>query len=194
MRKLTHADYLEMPWKNGGGVTTQLAIHPAGAGLDDFSWRISMARISRPGPFSQFPGVDRSLAIVEGAGLKLSMPGRFLLQIDETSSACAFPGEWNIDSTLVDGAITDFNVLTRRDLWRHTLEGLRLSGTVVMDGADDAFIYCAHGAAWLGDVVVAAGEALQTGPCTMLQLCADAPSLLYLVRLYRKEEKRTIHD
>lgn len=194
MRKLTPADYFEMPWKNGGGRTTQLAIDPASAGLDDFSWRISMARVSHPGPFSQFPGVDRSLAIVDGAGLKLSVPGRFLLQVDETSSAYAFPGEWNIDSTLVDGAITDFNVLTRRDVWTHTLERLRLFRNVVMDGADDAFIYCVQGEAYLGDFVVAAGEALQTGPCTMLELCADAPSLLYLVRLYRKDEKRRTHD
>jgi environmental stress-induced protein Ves len=193
MRKLNHADYLEMPWKNGGGVTTQLAIDPADAGLDDFNWRISMARVSRSGPFSQFPGFDRSLAIVEGAGLKLSMLGRFLLEIDGASTAYAFPGDWNIDSALVNGAVTDFNVLTRRDVWTHRLERLRLCGNVVVEGADDVFIYCAHGQAYAGEFVVAAGESLQTGYCTTLELWADAPSLLYLVRLYRKDMKGTIH-
>jgi environmental stress-induced protein Ves len=193
MRKLSHADYLEMPWKNGGGVTTQLAIYPVDAGLDSFSWRISMARVTQSGPFSLFPGIDRSLAVVEGAGLKLSMPGRSVLQIDESSASCAFPGDWNIDSTLVDGAVIDFNVLTRRDAWTHKLERLRLDGKVALEGADDVFIYCVQGEAYAGDITVAAGEALQTGPCAMLDLCTNAPSLLYLVRLYRKNQKGTVH-
>lgn len=193
MRKLSPADYLPMPWKNGGGVTTQLAIHPAGAGLHDFGWRISMARVGQPGPFSRFPGVDRSLAIVEGAGLTLSMPGRFLSQIDEASAAYAFPGEWHIDSTLVDGAVTDFNVMTRRNGWTHKLERLRLDRHVMLQGADDAFIYCAQGQACANEVVLTAGDALQTGPCATLDLRADAPGLLYLVRLHRKNEKGTIH-
>jgi environmental stress-induced protein Ves len=31
------------PWKNGGGVTREIAVHPQGAGFDDFVWRLSMA-------------------------------------------------------------------------------------------------------------------------------------------------------
>jgi environmental stress-induced protein Ves len=193
MRKLSPADYLSMPWKNGGGVTTQLAIHPAGAGLHDFGWRISMARVGQSGPFSQFPGVDRSLAIVEGAGLALSMPGCFLARVDEASMPYAFPGEWHIDSTLVDGPVTDFNVMTRQNGWAHKLERVRLDRNVVLQGAEDVFIYCAQGQARANDVALATGDALQTGPCTALDLRADAPGLLYLVRLYRKNEKGTIH-
>ncbi|WP_431460998.1 HutD family protein, partial [Klebsiella pneumoniae] len=33
MRILRAADYRSMPWKNGGGVTTEIAVSPAGAGL-----------------------------------------------------------------------------------------------------------------------------------------------------------------
>ena len=32
------------PWKNGGGVTTELATDPPGAALDAFNWRLSLAR------------------------------------------------------------------------------------------------------------------------------------------------------
>ena len=53
-----------MPWKNGGGETLELAIAPAGAGLEDFAWRISSARVGAAGPFSACAGVDRSLALL----------------------------------------------------------------------------------------------------------------------------------
>ncbi|MBM7325185.1 HutD family protein, partial [Agrobacterium sp. S2] len=49
-----------MPWKNGGGVTTEIIVHPAKASMADFDWRISMANVAQDGPFSIFPGVDRT--------------------------------------------------------------------------------------------------------------------------------------
>ena len=50
-----------MPWKNGGGETAEIAVSPPGAALDDFDWRLSMARVETDGPFSAFPGIDRTL-------------------------------------------------------------------------------------------------------------------------------------
>jgi uncharacterized protein len=63
-----HQDYRRMPWKNGGGETAEIAVFPEGATLDDFDWRISMATVSADGPFSLFPGVDRTLSVLEGDG------------------------------------------------------------------------------------------------------------------------------
>jgi environmental stress-induced protein Ves len=60
-------------WKNGGGSTTEIAVAPPGASLDDFDWRISMARVASDGPFSEFPGIDRTLAIVKGNGMSLAI-------------------------------------------------------------------------------------------------------------------------
>ncbi|TIN81446.1 MAG: HutD family protein, partial [Mesorhizobium sp.] len=71
MRILRAAEYRSMPWKNGGGVTTEIAVSPSGAGLDDFDWRVSMARVELSGPFSQFAGIDRTLAVLEGEGIVL---------------------------------------------------------------------------------------------------------------------------
>ena len=68
MQVLRAENYRRMPWKNGGGETTEIAVFPAGAGLDDFDWRVSMARVESSGPFSVFPGIDRTLAILEGEG------------------------------------------------------------------------------------------------------------------------------
>ena len=60
-----------LPWKNGSGSTTEIAIDPPSATFDDFHWRISLATISENGPFSVFPGVERTLALVDGHGLTL---------------------------------------------------------------------------------------------------------------------------
>lgn len=64
MRHLENTAYTSMPWKNGGGVTTEIIVHPAKAPMADFDWRISMANVAQDGPFSIFPGVDRTLCIL----------------------------------------------------------------------------------------------------------------------------------
>src|SRR3546814_16047971 len=53
------------PWKNGSGVTSELAIDPPGATAENFRWRISLARIAQDGPFSAFPGITRWITLNE---------------------------------------------------------------------------------------------------------------------------------
>ena len=53
-------------WRNGGGETREVAVWPAGAGMDAFEWRVSMAEVGVAGPFSVFAGVDRVLTVVSG--------------------------------------------------------------------------------------------------------------------------------
>ena len=55
-----------VPWKNGGGVTREVAVSPAGSSLDDFDWRVSVADIRAAGPFSRFPGIERQMAVLSG--------------------------------------------------------------------------------------------------------------------------------
>jgi environmental stress-induced protein Ves len=55
-----------VPWRNGGGFTLEIATWPEGASLDTFLWRVSVATIDTPGPFSHFRGVDRSLTLIDG--------------------------------------------------------------------------------------------------------------------------------
>ncbi len=69
MRILRAADHKRMPWKNGGGETVEIAVAPQDAALGDFDWRISMATVAADGPFSIFPGIDRTLSILSGSGM-----------------------------------------------------------------------------------------------------------------------------
>ena len=63
---LRAADRVATRWKNGLGVTREIAAYPPGSDLDSFGWRVSMASVDTGGPFSSFPGVDRQLAVLEG--------------------------------------------------------------------------------------------------------------------------------
>ena len=63
-------EYRRMPWKNGGGSTDEIATYPRGAGLDAFDWRVSIAHVASDGPFSRFPGVERTITLLEGAGMR----------------------------------------------------------------------------------------------------------------------------
>ncbi|WP_171524369.1 HutD family protein, partial [Acinetobacter baumannii] len=49
MHVIRSRDYRRMPWKNGGGETTEIIVQPTGASLDDFDWRFSMARVGSSG-------------------------------------------------------------------------------------------------------------------------------------------------
>jgi len=69
------ADRMPAPWRNGGGITREIAARPPGATLEAFDWRISMAEVREPGPFSSFPDVDRVLTFLQGT-LSLSIEGR----------------------------------------------------------------------------------------------------------------------
>lgn len=125
------ASLVPVPWKNGGGSTTEIAIEPPGALLSDFDWRISLATITQDGPFSIFPGVDRTLALVEGPGLVLSVAngGRFVLGDDDI--IIEFAGEAAIEATLGGAPTIDFNVMTRRAVCHHKFGIRRVSGRSV---------------------------------------------------------------
>ncbi|MCC2956832.1 HutD family protein [Massilia sp. IC2-477] len=116
-----------VPWKNGGGSTTEIAIGPPDAGFEDFEWRVSLATIEKDGAFSLFPGVDRTLALVEGHGMTLDIDGDPVL-ITGGDPVVAFDGSSAVTAKLSRGGSTDFNVMTRSDICYHTFGRRRLSG------------------------------------------------------------------
>jgi environmental stress-induced protein Ves len=117
VRVLRAADRIATPWRNGGGVTREVAAFPPGAGMDAFAWRVSLADVAADGPFSAFPGVDRLLTVIEGSGLVLDLDGR-LLALGVNSPPIAFAGETPVEARLIQGPIRDLNVMLRRGVWR----------------------------------------------------------------------------
>lgn len=121
-----HSDTLAaMPWKNGGGATREIASWPPGVGLGDFGWRVSIASIAAAGPFSVFKGVDRHIMLLGGDGVRLqSGDGQLAHRLDMPHVPFAFSGDSAIDCTLLGGASSDFNVMTRRGQWHAELQVL----------------------------------------------------------------------
>ncbi|MBB3220575.1 HutD/Ves family protein [Pseudoduganella umbonata] len=119
---IQYASLHPTPWKNGGGCTTEILASPPGATLDDFDFRISLATIVHSGPFSTFPGVDRTLSLVDGGSVVLDVGNERRVALSEREPVVAFPGEVPVSAT-VDGVPTvDFNVMTRRGRCSHQVE------------------------------------------------------------------------
>ncbi|AQS64265.1 Protein Ves [Rhizobium rhizogenes] len=122
MTLLRASDYKRMPWKNGGGETVEIAIFPPAASVNDFDWRISMATVASDGPFSIFPGIDRTLSILQGNGMALAIAANEPLLLTMESAPLPFSADVPVNATLPGGPIVDLNVMTRRSAFRHTVQ------------------------------------------------------------------------
>lgn len=181
------AELVAAPWKNGGGVTREVAAFPERAGLDAFVWRVSVADVAQAGPFSRFSGIDRTLVLLSGAGMLLDerdgVHGMKTHALTQALDMARFTGEADIDARLVDGATRDFNLMVRRgaaqgevEVWRSGLEQQRTfppQGTFFGASADVVLLYCAE-----GSVSVTPGDAeplpLETGDTLRI----DTPNAL----------------
>jgi len=117
------ADAVASPWRNGGGVTRELAVWPDAR---DWAWRISVADVEQDGPFSSFDGVARHFAVLSGAGVRLDVDGTSHA-LDATSAPFAFDGGVRTGCTLIAGATRDFNLMTVRS--RAHAQMRRVAGT-----------------------------------------------------------------
>jgi uncharacterized protein len=106
-------DYRVMPWKNGGGSTTELLVHPPHADMSSFHWRMSIADVAQSGPFSRFEQCERTILLLSGEGMQLDFAEHGQVLLNTPYSPQIFSGDWQTSCTLVNGPVRDFNVITR---------------------------------------------------------------------------------
>jgi environmental stress-induced protein Ves len=103
-----------MPWRNGGGMTTELAIEPSDASVDGrFLYRVSVADVATSGPFSRFVGYERHIVLIDGAGMHLDCGAHGTLDLVQ-GVPHTFSGDWDVRGELRSGPVRDFNVMVHR--------------------------------------------------------------------------------
>src|SRR5262245_33574184 len=127
-----------MPWKNGLGTTREIAIDPPGAAMGDttFRWRLSIADVAQSGPFSAFPGIDRTIMVIKGNGMVLSVAGRPAQRLDRRFVPYEFSGDAATECELIDGPIQDFNLMINpmQVTARAEIRELSRAGTIPLAG------------------------------------------------------------
>ena len=151
-RVIAPSDYRAMPWRNGQGTTTEIAVESSEGGR--FRWRLSIADVAQSGPFSEFPGYERVIAVAEGAGMLLTVSGREREWLDPDSEPYAFSGDAETHCTLLGGPIRDFNLIYDRVRCVGTLAALRFGPARLRREihGERAFLFALQ-----GDLIVDAG-------------------------------------
>ena len=111
-----------MPWKNGGGSTTEIFLEPAtGIAARPFLWRVSIANVTVNGPFSIFAGCDRHIMGVDGDGMVLDGGPDGAITVAPAFVPKRFSGDWRLMSRLLGGPVRDFNLIADRSRVRSGL-------------------------------------------------------------------------
>ena len=170
------------PWENGLGRTRELAVQPSVIGSADWLWRISVAEVDSAAPFSAFPGVERTIVLLAGAGFRMTLDGGHVHALTTPFVPFTFPGEVRVDVELADGATRDFNVMARRALATTQLQVRRTPGTYTTDAAT-VLVYCALGRTDTPAGVLRADEAWRPARARASAFTLHTDSVALVVRV-----------
>ncbi|MGY4531512.1 environmental stress-induced protein Ves [Pseudomonas sp. TE3786] len=163
---LRAADYPRMPWKNGGGST--LEILRDGDGLEAFVWRLSIADVAQPGPFSAFNGYQRIITVLEGEGMQLEVDGQLSRPL-RALDAFAFSGDSQVHCTLLGGAIRDFNLIYAPERCQARLQWMAAGESAVFTSTKTVLLFSTGEALR----VKLAGEAVELGQYDCLHVSGE---------------------
>ncbi len=138
--RLDPSQYRRTPWKNGGGVTLDIA-------EQDDVWRFGRTPITTAGPFSDYAGFDRLQVLVAGHGLVLDTPDGEI-NVRTPFKPVRFTGETRIVSRLEAGPVEVVNLIGARAMVRIDLEVLKADSALTVE-AGMHLAYAADGSAAL---------------------------------------------
>jgi uncharacterized protein len=174
-RILNPDEFQTNPWKNGGGITHEIARHAAGDGLQR---RISIAEVGADGPFSRFSGKTRILTVVDGAGIDL-LSADGLLEA-RLYRPVFFPGDLDVTARLVGGPVRNLNLIYDANAVEAAVEVVFGPATLTCAAGLVGFL-CLSGA------VTVAGDGLREGAFALgtgadIALASGAAGLLITLR------------
>ncbi|MBC7397109.1 MAG: HutD family protein [Bdellovibrionales bacterium] len=158
MKHLVSSQYLLSPWKNGRGVTAQIAIAPDHAIFpeDTFVWRLSTASFDSDGEFSLFPGYQRKLIVWQEG---LSLNGKALRPFE----VLTFSGSEKKHARLSCSRMSDLGIIYREEDVQVEMQALQHqaqgSQTLTLNQGTH-FLFCARGIVKVGEVELGSQEVL----------------------------------
>jgi hypothetical protein len=183
--RLTHlrtADYKRMPWKNGGGMTTEIMAEPGPT--SGFDWRLSIAEVTLSGPFSDFSGYDRTIMLIEGAGFMLDFDQAPSKRMDRPFEPFPFAGEWRTDCTLIDGPVRDFNLMAARDRISANPDIVRPTPHVSIPASKTLILHALRGNVVVRSEKLTAGDTLRIDSAEMpVEVTGDSAAVIAAIRI-----------
>lgn len=180
--RLRTAEYRRMRWANGLGWTTEIAVHPAQGALE---WRVSIAEVDTDCEFSQLPGIDRSLLVLEGEGLALQLGGAPEQPLRAGGEPLVFSGDLDTRCRLLGGPTRDFNVMTRRSHYEHALTTHRVDEaplSLSLAAGDGWLVHVVRGHARVGELEVTVHDTVLARPrpsiASTITIAGDADIVL----------------
>jgi len=182
-RLILPQDYRRGVWKNGQGVSFDIAGEPDEAGWSNVIWRVSIAEISQDLDFSDLSGIDRTFTAIAGRGLTLEPAGRPPMTVQELYQPVSFPGEWRVRCRLHGGPARAFNVMTTKGMARHSVDMLRAS--TMIERGSLILIHPFIGKAQFGGTEIGEGATLliATSEPTMLKLTSGSIAAVVRIEL-----------
>jgi hypothetical protein len=173
------------PWKNGLGTTREIAVHSSGAGGDDFLWRVSIAEVDSAAPFSSFPGIDRYIALLDGAGFTMTLDDDRNHALTTPFAPFAFAGEAKVAVTLADGPTRDFNLMVRRAQARGEVKVWHQPGAYPLDPTI-VLVYAARGEIETDAGMLRAGDAWLARGAAAGHITLRNGALAFAIHIQRK--------
>jgi len=156
---LRASEYRERPWKNGGGLSHEIAASFSGGDSGELLWSVSIATIERDGPFSDYRGYDRTIVAIDGDPVELHLAGR--THGLRHAEPFTFAGEAKVDARLCGRVARDLNVMTLRSGYVHDVEIVEGRQRFVLDEDELAFVYAIDRDASVDAANLACGDTLR---------------------------------
>ena len=177
---LDPAQYRRTPWKNGGGVSIEIA--RAGSASWEamgVAWHYGRTSIVANGPFSDLTGYDRLQVVVEGSGLVLVTP-EGEIDLRQSFRPQRYDGGTPVVTRLETGSVDVVNLIADRRKFRIDLRA----------ATPGEQLACAPGIQIVHAPAEAAALELDGSPCALspdqaVRIGSDTPttSLILAVRL-----------
>jgi environmental stress-induced protein Ves len=155
MKIIRASELVEGRWRNGMGVSWDIASEPSAS--ETFDWRFAIARIDADVPFSLYLQVDRIFTLIDGNGLDLDFGGRPSLAVDRLFVPHLYPCDLATFCRLRAGPCRALNLFMRRGQWSATADVLSSGAEITHDGP--ILLYALQGAADIDGKVLEEGDA-----------------------------------